>query len=113
MSLLQAALDEYLAARRALGYKLRLSGRLLQRFVTFADTSGATCITTDIALAWAMQPAKAQPAQWANRLEWSAGLRAIAAPSIQGPSYRRPIFSPTGIAGRRLHTSIATKRSPD
>ena len=26
--------------------------------------------------------------------QWSAGLRAIAAPSIQGPSYRRPIFSP-------------------
>src|SRR5208337_3184876 len=68
MSPLQVALDEYLAARRALGHKLRLPGRLLQRFVTFADSSGVTCITTEIALAWAMQPAKAQPAQWANRL---------------------------------------------
>jgi len=68
MSPLQAALDEYLAARRALGHKLRLAGRLLQRFVAFAESSGATCITTEIALAWAMQPAKAQPAQWANRL---------------------------------------------
>jgi hypothetical protein len=68
MSPLQAALDEYLATRRALGHKLRLPGRLLQRFVTFAEASGTNCITTEIALAWAMQPTKAQPAQWANRL---------------------------------------------
>jgi integrase len=68
MSPLQVALDEYLTARRALGHRLRLAGRLLQRFVTFADSSGATWITTEIAVAWAMQPAKAQPAQWANRL---------------------------------------------
>lgn len=68
MSALQEALDEYLAARRALGHKLRLSGRLLMGFVSFADSAGATHITAEIALAWAMQPAKAQPAQWANRL---------------------------------------------
>lgn len=68
MSPLREALDEYLAARRALGHKLRLSGRLLGRFVAFADDAGATFITTEIALEWAMQPAGAQPAQWANRL---------------------------------------------
>jgi integrase len=68
MSALQEALDEYLAARRALGHKLRLSGRLLQRFVAFADSCGATFISTEIAVAWAMQPTKAHPAQWANRL---------------------------------------------
>ena len=37
MSELGAALEEYLAVRRALGFKLRLAGRLLQRFVDFAD----------------------------------------------------------------------------
>jgi integrase len=68
MSPLQQALDEYLTARRALGHKLRLPARLLQRFVVFAESRGATYITSEIALAWAMQPAKAQPAQWANRL---------------------------------------------
>ena len=68
MSKLQAALDEYLAVHRALGVKLRLSGRLLQRFVDFADREGATYITAELALAWAMQPITAQPAQWANRL---------------------------------------------
>ena len=68
MSKLQAALDDYLAVHRALGYKLRLSGRLLQRFVDFADRQGAAYITSELALAWATQPAAAQPAQWANRL---------------------------------------------
>jgi integrase/recombinase XerD len=68
MSPLQSALDEYLALRHALGHKLRLPGRLLQRFVDFADHTGATYITTELALGWATQPADAQPAQWANRL---------------------------------------------
>jgi integrase len=68
MSPLQSALDEYLAVRRALGHKLRLSGRLLQRFVDFADQAGAAYVTTKLAVTWAMQPADAQPAQWANRL---------------------------------------------
>ena len=68
MSELRTALEEYLAVRRALGFKLRLSGRLLQRFVDFADREGATIINTDLALRWATEPARAQPAQWANRL---------------------------------------------
>ena len=60
MSTLQAALDEYLSVRRALGFGLRLSGRLLQRFVDFAERAGAAYITTELAL---MQPANAQPVQ--------------------------------------------------
>lgn len=68
MSALQLALDEYLALRHALGHKLRLPGRLLQRFVDFADHAGAAYITIELALGWATQPADAQPAQWANRL---------------------------------------------
>ena len=68
MSELHAALEEYLSVRRALGVKLRLAGRLLKRFVEFAEREGAAVITTDLALRWATQPADAQPAQWANRL---------------------------------------------
>ena len=68
MSTLQAALDDYLALRRALGFELRLAGRLLQRFVDFAQAAGAAYITTQLALQWATQPVHAQPAQWANRL---------------------------------------------
>jgi integrase/recombinase XerD len=68
MSELHAALEEYLSVRRALGVKLRLPGRLLERFVDFAEREGADVITTDLALRWATQPTDVQPAQWANRL---------------------------------------------
>lgn len=68
MSPLQAALDEYLAMRRALGHELRLAGHLLQQFLAFADQAGATYVTTDLAFSWATQPASAQPAEWARRL---------------------------------------------
>jgi integrase/recombinase XerD len=62
MNELHAALQEYLSVRRALGVKLRLPGRLLERFVDFAEREGATVITTDLALRWATQPADTQPA---------------------------------------------------
>lgn len=68
MRSLRTALEEYLAIRRALGYQLRVPGRLLRRFVAFAEHAHAHYITTDLALRWATQPAQAQPAQWANRL---------------------------------------------
>ena len=68
MSSLRTALDEYLAVRRALGYKLLLPGRLLRRFIEFADRADADYITTELALKWATQPAHVQPSQWANRL---------------------------------------------
>jgi len=68
MSPLRTALDEYLALRRSLGFKLRLAGRLLERFVEFADNRGAEFISCELAVQWATEPADAQPAQWANRL---------------------------------------------
>jgi integrase/recombinase XerD len=68
MSALRTAFHDYLAVRRALGHKLRLEGRLLSRFVDFAERSGAEYITTELALNWATQPVNAQPSQWANRL---------------------------------------------
>ena len=68
MNPLSSALQDYLELRHALGFKLRLPGRLLQRFVDFAQAQGATYITSDLALQWATQPTHVQPSQWANRL---------------------------------------------
>jgi integrase/recombinase XerD len=68
MSTLRAALEEYLALRRALGYKLYAAGLLLQQFVEFAEKNRATYITTDLALKWATQPADTDKTWWANRL---------------------------------------------
>jgi integrase/recombinase XerD len=67
MSDLRTALEEYLALRRALGFKLRLAGGLLHRFLQFAEKKGASFITTELALKWATEP-KCDPSQWANRL---------------------------------------------
>ena len=68
MTKLRKALEEYLAVRRAMGFKLLSSGRSLHRFVEFAEKERASYITTKMALEWATQPKDAQPAYWANRL---------------------------------------------
>ena len=68
MSKLRNALDQYLAIRHALGFKLDVQSALLHRFVDFTETEGASFITRDAALRWATQPKGCQPAQWAKRL---------------------------------------------
>jgi len=68
MNALSARLKDYLRLRRHLGFKLRLAGGLLRRFVLFAQKKKASVITTKLALEWATQPTDCQPSQWANRL---------------------------------------------
>jgi len=68
MSELRKALQEYLAVRWALGFKLREQGRLLHNFVDFAKRQGASFITKNLALRWAMEPPSGPPAYWAKRL---------------------------------------------
>jgi integrase/recombinase XerD len=68
MSPLRAALHDYLRIRRRLGFELRADGRLLERFVDFAERAGAVHITTELALAWARQPQDAHPHRWRQRL---------------------------------------------
>jgi integrase len=68
MTPLAKAVDDYLGLRRRLGYKLRDPGTYLRHFVAWLEGQGASHITTELALRWAVQPANAQPAHWANRL---------------------------------------------
>jgi integrase len=56
MSPLRHRLDEYLAVRRALGYKLERAGKLLAQFVAFLEHRGAETVTTELALEWATLP---------------------------------------------------------
>src|ERR671923_332372 len=74
MSPLRTALTEYLALRRALGFKLQTAGMTLRQFVHCAEQEGAICITTDLALRWATQPQGVQPAHWATRLGMVRGF---------------------------------------
>ena len=68
MKSLASHLESYLELRHRLGFKLRLAGGLLRRFVCFAQQRKARFITRKLALKWATLPADCQPAQWANRL---------------------------------------------
>ena len=68
MKPLEQALQDYLSIRRRLGYRLREPEGLLRNFVVFLQSQGARYITRNLALRWATQPAKAQPATWAGRL---------------------------------------------
>jgi integrase/recombinase XerD len=68
MTKLRDAVQDYLAMRRALGFKLRDAGKGLLDFVSFLERRRASHITTELALEWATQPSHHQPATWAQRL---------------------------------------------
>src|SRR5712691_5823601 len=68
MSGIRQAIDDYLAVRRALGYKLEDHGWLLAGFASYMETAGAATITTRLALAWATLPEDALPSWHAARL---------------------------------------------
>ncbi len=69
MSALRCHLEDYLAIRRALGFKLERAGALLAQFVTFVEDNGADVLTVELALAWARLPVGARPIWVASRLE--------------------------------------------
>lgn len=63
-----SAASDYLATRRALGYKLHEQGRMLAQFVAYLEAVGAEHLTLSHALDWAKQPADAAPVWWAAKL---------------------------------------------
>ncbi len=71
---LRLSLSDYLAVRRALGFKLEREGRMLADFVAFADAAGATSVTVEVALAWASSPAGASAVWWSQRLSMVRGF---------------------------------------
>ena len=64
MSALRSAAADYIAIRRAVGFKLRRAEGLRFSFVEFLETEQATRITTRLALRWATLPSKATPGWW-------------------------------------------------
>jgi integrase len=73
MSPLRQALADYLAVRRALGYKLARAEKLLGQFVSFIEDAGATTITTADAITWATLPGRS-PWWHAQRLSMARGF---------------------------------------
>lgn len=74
MKTLDRALEDYLAIRRALGFKLQRDGQLLPEFIRYVADSGSTTVTTAAAVAWATQPQGVHPAWWTARLSMVRGF---------------------------------------
>ncbi len=68
MSELDQAVADYLAIRRAFGFKLEKHAKLLPHFVAFLADEGATSITNELSLSWATVSTNADPIVWSNRL---------------------------------------------
>ncbi len=71
---LHRVLEDYLATRRALGFKLERYHKLLPRFADYLTETGNSFITTKAALAWATLPQDAKPQWWAARLVMVRGF---------------------------------------
>jgi integrase/recombinase XerD len=100
MNTLRDAVDEYLAMRRALGYKLRDAGAALPTFVSFLEKHGKSYVTIKLALEWSMLPPGASPQSWAARLSFVRGLaryRIASDPRTEVP--------PCGLLPRRNSTA--------
>ena len=92
--------DQYLQFRRALGYRLRIEGELLQQFAAYADATGRRGpLTVELALRWARLPEGCDRLYWARRLEvvrcFARYLSAtephteVPARGLLGPAHRR------------------------
>ena len=71
---LDQALDDYLGLHRSLGRKYVDHGIQLPQFVAYLEAAGATTVTTDLAVAWAIQPTGSTPVWWARRLTMVRGF---------------------------------------
>ena len=120
-----ARVEAYLAARRRLGYQLRIEGSELLRFARFADGGGHRGpVTTELALGWAQAAKTSTPLYRARRLEivrCFARHQAAIEPAteippakILGPAHRRTpphIYSPGEIARLLVLAGHLTSRS--
>lgn len=75
MSSLRPAVDDYLAMRRALGFKLDREEKLLPRLADFIQDRGEQHVSVDAALAWATLP-PGSAAWWSSRFRIARGFAA-------------------------------------
>jgi integrase/recombinase XerD len=65
---LEERLADYLALRRALGFKLKTSGRELGQLVAHVQAAGSPVLTVDLIVEWAQTSRSAAPITWAHRI---------------------------------------------
>ncbi|MFK4259339.1 tyrosine-type recombinase/integrase [Agrobacterium tumefaciens] len=100
--------EAYLAYRRSLGFKLRISGRQIISFARYADDGGHQgALSSDIALRWAKAGATvADPFTWAKRLEVLRPFAIFLAAEDRETTF--PATNPFGRTKRRLAPHIFT-----
>ncbi len=74
MTLLRQGLVDYLAVRRALGFKLKRDEKLLEQFLSYLEEHGEERVTVKTALAWATLPRDADRSWWSCRLSVVRGF---------------------------------------
>jgi hypothetical protein len=109
MSALASALEDYLALRRSLGFKLDRAGRLLAQFVAYCDAADAEAVSIELAVAWATLPGGTDPAWAAQRLTVVRGFAKYLALWTSAPRSRLSGCSPTGATGRRPISTPSTR----
>jgi len=67
-------IDNYMAIRRSLGFKLDSEHRLLGDFAAFMDAAGASTVTIELALRWATLPTGVGHAYLAQRMRAVRGF---------------------------------------
>jgi hypothetical protein len=105
MSALDQAVNDYLALRRGLGFKLEMHGRVLPQFAEFLEQREATLISTALALEFATQPTSGSVVWWHQRLAIVAGF----ARYLQGSEPRHEV--PSSEADRNAAVQAAASGS--
>ena len=98
MTDLRCAVEDYIALRRSLGFKLRPHPRLLADFVAYLETAGAKTITIELAVSWATQPRDGNPTWYSQRLGVVRGFAA----HMRGFDQDTEV-PPTGLLPRRSY----------
>ena len=93
--------EEYLAMRRSLGYKLAGEGRMLLEFADRLDATGQTTLTVTAAVAWASEPTRPRRTIGIGGWGWCAASPATWPRSIPPARFPRAVCSSPVRTGRR------------
>ncbi len=110
VSLLEQHLTEYLAVRRAMGYKLARAGKLLLQFTGWMAERDQRLINTELALEWATLPQATAPTGIASDWRSFEVSPRTCTRSTRRTRCRQPICCRGG-RGALFLTSIPTARS--
>ena len=105
---LRPALNDYLTMRRALGYKLQRTEKLLADFVGFVEVAATDRITIDLALSWARLTVDCDVSWWSARLTVVRGF-ARYLQTLDPPSE----VPPTDLLPTRSHRAVPYLYSDD